>query len=247
MSEFFIKNMDAVALRINKDNTCDIIIKGDLDRDAHKNRYYNNGEKSIIEIISTINCLKKEGLIDIYWYDNDVVDSTHWYNKEEHTYHDDVLINNKGERIEVTSFDHLFSLMTSGTYTVESGKGIVSVLYCTKLTSKGTIVDFIKENCSTFIYPSSILTQLVKNEFKTPEQRRFKKQQWATWVSIGIAILIGLMSIWLSNNSVELIGIEGIKQEIRNTKTEIPAVIQTKITNDTIKVDVVKPTPIKKK
>jgi hypothetical protein len=40
---------------------------------------------------------------------------------------------------------------------------------------------------------SQELKDLVKNEFKTPEEKRFTKQQWATWISIGVAILIALL------------------------------------------------------
>lgn len=41
---------------------------------------------------------------------------------------------------------------------------------------------------------SQELKDLVKHNFKTEEQRRFSKQQWLTWVSIGVALFIGLLS-----------------------------------------------------
>ncbi len=40
---------------------------------------------------------------------------------------------------------------------------------------------------------SQELKDLVKNDFKTAEEKRFTKQQWATWISIGVAILIALL------------------------------------------------------
>ena len=39
---------------------------------------------------------------------------------------------------------------------------------------------------------SKELRDLVKNNFKSVEERRFYKQQWATWVSIIVAILIAI-------------------------------------------------------
>ena len=42
---------------------------------------------------------------------------------------------------------------------------------------------------------SQELKDLVENDFKTEEQRRFQKQQLMTWISIFVALLIGLLGI----------------------------------------------------
>lgn len=42
---------------------------------------------------------------------------------------------------------------------------------------------------------SQELRDLVKNNFKTEEQVRFEKQQRLTWISIGIAALLGILGI----------------------------------------------------
>lgn len=44
-----------------------------------------------------------------------------------------------------------------------------------------------------FFSVSQELKELVKHNFKTEEQRRFSKQQFATWVSIAVAIILGLL------------------------------------------------------
>jgi hypothetical protein len=44
---------------------------------------------------------------------------------------------------------------------------------------------------------SQELRDLVKNNFKTEEQVRFEKQQRLTWISIGIAALLGLLGVIL--------------------------------------------------
>ena len=36
---------------------------------------------------------------------------------------------------------------------------------------------------------------LVKNKFKSDEQRRFAKQQLITWISIGVSALLGILGI----------------------------------------------------
>lgn len=37
-----------------------------------------------------------------------------------------------------------------------------------------------------------------ENKFKTPEQRRFRRQQITTWIGIAIAFGIGVASIWIN-------------------------------------------------
>lgn len=44
-------------------------------------------------------------------------------------------------------------------------------------------------------YTSEELKELVKNKFKTEEEIRFAKQQFATWASIGVAIMLGILGI----------------------------------------------------
>lgn len=52
---------------------------------------------------------------------------------------------------------------------------------------------------SRFLYSSYCvseeLKELVKNDFKTDEEIRFAKQQWATWISIAVAIILGILGI----------------------------------------------------
>ena len=55
-------------------------------------------------------------------------------------------------------------------------------------------------NCSYSV--SQELRDLVKHNFKTAEEIRFSKQQFATWVSIGVSLFIGLSSL--------LVGLVGI-------------------------------------
>lgn len=45
---------------------------------------------------------------------------------------------------------------------------------------------------------SQELKDLVKHGFKTEEQRRFSRQQWLTWISILVALFIGIASILIN-------------------------------------------------
>ena len=63
------------------------------------------------------------------------------------------------------------------------------------------------DDCTEMVFPienqlfsayhvSEDLKELVKNNFKTEDDIRFKKQQWLTWISIAVAIIIGLLGIY---------------------------------------------------
>lgn len=99
-------------------------------------------------------------------------------------------------------------------------------------------------NQSYKIWLSQVLIDLVDHKFKTPEQHRFEKQQKVTWFGIGVAILIGLISIILSLYSISkptsLKESKQIEQEIRSVKTETPKLINQQIKNDTLKVSMIK-------
>ena len=55
----------------------------------------------------------------------------------------------------------------------------------------------ISKTLTSWFSVSQELKDLVKHNFKTDEERRFCKQQWATWISIGVALFIGLLGIFL--------------------------------------------------
>lgn len=60
----------------------------------------------------------------------------------------------------------------------------------------------ISKTMTSWFTVSQELKDLVKHNFKTEEERRFSKQQWATWISIIIASIIGLSSL--------IVGVVGI-------------------------------------
>jgi hypothetical protein len=61
------------------------------------------------------------------------------------------------------------------------------------------IWDAAKLNIPNYIYSEYIVSQdlkdLVKNKFKSDEEKRFTKQQLATWISIAVAIILGILGL----------------------------------------------------
>lgn len=53
----------------------------------------------------------------------------------------------------------------------------------------------ISKTLTSWISVSQELKDLVKHNFKSEEQRRFLKQQWLTWISIAVALLIGILGV----------------------------------------------------
>ena len=51
----------------------------------------------------------------------------------------------------------------------------------------------ISKTLTAWFSVSQELKDLVKHGFKTEEQRRFSKQQWLTWISILVALSIGIL------------------------------------------------------
>lgn len=62
------------------------------------------------------------------------------------------------------------------------------------------VYNLIIENFMGLLYVSEELVELTKRNFKSQEDIRFKKQQIATWVSIFIALLLGVWGVYQQLN-----------------------------------------------
>lgn len=65
-------------------------------------------------------------------------------------------------------------------------------------------LQFLKRNYSNLINPSQELINLVNCNFQTKEEKRYKTQICATWVSIGVAMIIGLIGFSKPSSPVEI-------------------------------------------
>jgi cell division protein FtsL len=125
----------------------------------------------------------------------------------------------------------------------------------------------VQQFANGFFYASNALRDLVENDFKTPEQRRFEKQlkdtntkheeamgkardqvkysRWAFYGSIAAflsSLLFGIIQM-CSDTTINKSQIEQIKQSIEQ-KT-LPEVFKTEITNDTLTTKVVEMPKVK--
>lgn len=58
------------------------------------------------------------------------------------------------------------------------------------------VAGIITDSLTKFAFASENLTQLVANDFKSPEQRRHQQTMVAAWISIVVAFLLGLWGVW---------------------------------------------------
>lgn len=131
-----------------------------------------------------------------------------------------------------------------------------------KVENVKPLYPYLKEYFESFIISRSELKELVFNNFRTHEQIRFETQlqdaqtqhsesiieakrqtrnsRYALYVSWGALFVSLIATIWTVCSSKNTIS--DIDKVIKTNKIVIPAIIETKITNDTIKVDVIKKT-----
>lgn len=251
-NEFIAKHMKAIAIELLVDDTFAIVTTEDVD--AKKSNEYTVAEKSILDIMYLIDYLKIANLIVIHYYTKEVFNTNgkiiRIYNKQRYVYNskpDDKKPN------EILTADEFAAAILSGRYSSkdnESAQRKESFFVDNRLQSQGYIYNFIKSHIGAFIYVSPMLEELYKNNFKTSEQKRFDKQYKQTLIGIVVAIAVGILSIilgiWSGLRPTELAEIEDIKQEIKAVKTELPSVVDTRVTNDTLKVSVLKPTIVHK-
>lgn len=100
--------------------------------------------------------------------------------------------------------------------------------------SDHSYLKFLKKNYSYIIHPSQELVDLVKNKFQSKDEHRYKKQIWATWISIALAFVIGLAGLLKSSRIVELEPYQ-MNEIINRFKQHKNETVKTNILLDSIK------------
>lgn len=99
------------------------------------------------------------------------------------------------------------------------------IRYHREIIKSQMIFDFISQFHSCTIIPSPQLINYRYNEFRTPEQRRFRLNNIFSWIAIGVSILIGIGSPWLmtrfSKTSIEQAQLEAILDAIPKQVEEV--------------------------
>ena len=121
-------------------------------------------------------------------------------------------------------------------------------------------VKFIEGNYYKVVYPSQELFNLVENNFKTIEQLQFeqeidqanvhhekamesaKKQVKIAWLAFGVALVTLLITLGFNIWGTVKVKSNTIDKQLNQIiiQQKLPDIIKTKITNDTLKVNVIK-------
>jgi hypothetical protein len=99
-----------------------------------------------------------------------------------------------------------------------------------------TYLTFLRRNYSYLIYPSQELIDLVNNNFKTKDEKRYKSQIWVTWISIGVALLIGLAGLFKPNSPVKIDGSQ-MEQVVNEANRSNKRLKEIEFSLDSIKVE----------
>ncbi len=72
-----------------------------------------------------------------------------------------------------------------------------TVVYRSITIPEGIFEEFLEKYLGIFLV-SEELRELVRNDFKTPEEIRFNKQRTIAWIGIGVSVLLGIISVFLA-------------------------------------------------
>ncbi len=154
-----------------------------------------------------------------------------------------------------------YTLLSNGDISIPKGKfaitGIDILSYNIVPPPSLKLIQLLDKYSHAIIYPTSTLENYVNNGYKTDEDIKFEKQYQQTKISIWIAIvscfiafITGLASIILnifmlgSDTCIDNSQQTEIIETIKESKTIIPSIIDTRLTNDTLKINIVNSVPM---
>lgn len=190
--------------------------------------------RNFIEILSLIEYLKQNRLIDIIPNPQAQKIGMHFMYEEFDSPHQDslslnIILNKKKSYLKMSDFK---------IYDVNN-----QVLFEAVELEKHTY-DIIMKNLMGLLFVSEELNYFVKRGFKSVEDIRYKYGQIATWVSISIAFIFGLLGIYNSNNenkinklNIEVQQIDSIiyyQKELKNSVIKIQNSLEQKSQIDSI-------------
>lgn len=174
---------------LTKQKTVLLYLEKDLYNDLTK-RKEELGK--LFELLSLIIYLKENRYITIYPNPEVLKSDLHVmrddFNSISTTVEDSskVLLNNEG-----------FFLRTGNPENIYDSKNNIAFI---AVSLGENVYNLIIENFMGLLYVSEELVELTKRNFKSQEDIRFKKQQIATWVSIFIALFLGLWGVYQQLN-----------------------------------------------
>lgn len=139
-------------------------------------------------------------------------------------------------------YNHKKYIYEDGEYWIKMGENCKGAILGSKqflFTDAALLLD---RYANAIIYPTTELELYVKRGFKTEDDVKFKKQQCISWIGIIIALFSSIYAIYQSTqptkiDSTQLNQIEAI---IKESKTDIPNIVDVQIVNDTLDVNIKK-------
>lgn len=91
--------------------------------------------------------------------------------------------------------DNYIMFVTDSQAKIPNAADISSDTSCQDIQNDETFIQFVRNIYGSRIIPTTALISFAENGYKSEQQIQFRKTQLATWVSIGIAFIIGLASL----------------------------------------------------
>lgn len=133
----------------------------------------------------------------------------------------------------------------------------IDILSCNIVSPSLKLKQLLDKYSHSIIYPTTILEDYVSNGYKTDEDIKYEKQYQQTKTSIRIAIascviafFTGLASIILNifmlcrDTHIDDSQQTEIIETIKESRTIMPSIIDTRLTNDTLKINIVNSVPM---
>ena len=92
----------------------------------------------------------------------------------------------------------------------------------------------------SIVYPTTELELYVKRGFKTQEDVKFRKEQIISWIGIIIALVSSIYAVCQSTQPIKIADnqLNQIEAIIKESKTDIPNIVDVQIVNDTLDVNI---------
>ena len=92
----------------------------------------------------------------------------------------------------------------------------------------------------SIVYPTTELELYVKRGFKTQEDVKFRKEQIISWIGIIIAWVSSIYAVCQSTQPIKIADnqLNQIEAIIKESKTDIPNIVDVQIVNDTLDVNI---------
>jgi hypothetical protein len=140
-----------------------------------------------------------------------------------------------------------YRLYSKKKYTYENGEYWHKVEGNSKAVTLGSkqilntdVALLLDKYAHSIVYPTTELELYVKRGFKTQEDIKFRKEQIISWIGIIIALVSSIYAVYQSTQPTKIADnqLNQIEAIIKESKTDIPNIVDVQIVNDTLDVNI---------